>query len=67
MALWKKAAEPLEATWAAGVKKGGGDPAAVMKELREQLVKFDAIYDAKRPKYLDGYKALKAAIRPWGT
>jgi len=35
--------------------------------LDEQLAKFDKIYDAKRPRYLDGYKLLKEAIRPWGT
>ncbi len=37
------------------------------KWLDDQLAKFDKIYDAKRPRYLDGYKQLKAAIRPWGT
>ncbi len=37
------------------------------KWLDEQLAKFDKIYDAKRPRYLDGYKLLKDAIRPWGT
>ena len=37
------------------------------KWLDAQLAKFDKIYDAKRPRYLDGYKLLKDAIRPWGT
>jgi len=34
--------------------------------LDTQLATFDAVYSGKRPRYLDGYKALKAAIRPWG-
>jgi hypothetical protein len=35
--------------------------------LDEQLATFDKIYGAKRPKYLDGYRQLKAAIRPWNA
>jgi TRAP-type C4-dicarboxylate transport system substrate-binding protein len=43
--LWKKAAEPLEKTWAANARKAGiADPAAVMKELKDQLVKYSAGY-----------------------
>jgi len=34
--------------------------------LDAQLATFDAVYAGKRPLYLDGYRALKAAIRPWG-
>ena len=34
LAEWKKAAEPLKKTWAANVKKAGGDPDAIMKELQ---------------------------------
>ncbi len=37
------------------------------KWLDAQLAAFDKIYDAKRPKYLDGYKLLKDAIKPWGA
>jgi len=37
------------------------------KWLDEQLAKFDKIYGAKRPRYLEGYKKLKEAIRPWGA
>jgi hypothetical protein len=37
------------------------------KWLDDQLATFDKIYGAKRPKYLDGYKQLKAAIKPWGA
>ena len=28
---------------------------------------FDEVYSGKRPGFLDGYKALKAAIQPWGS
>ena len=35
--------------------------------LDAQLATFDRIYGAKRPRYLDGYKMLKEAIRPWGA
>ena len=34
LAEWKKAAEPLETVWADNVKKAGGDPDAIMKELK---------------------------------
>ena len=37
IAEWKKASEPLEKTWADNVKKAGGDPDAIMKELKAQL------------------------------
>jgi hypothetical protein len=35
--------------------------------LDAQLATFDKIYGAKRPRYLEGYKKLKEAIRPWGN
>jgi TRAP-type C4-dicarboxylate transport system substrate-binding protein len=41
---WKKAAEPLEKTWAANVKKTGADADAAMKELKAELVKFKSAY-----------------------
>ena len=41
--------------------------AELSKWLDDQLATFDKIYGAKRPKYLDGYKQLKAAIKPWGV
>jgi TRAP-type C4-dicarboxylate transport system substrate-binding protein len=44
LAEWKKAAAPLEAKWADGVKKAGGDPAAAMQELKAQLAKNKASY-----------------------
>ncbi len=37
------------------------------KWLDDQVATFDKVYGGKRPKYLDGYKQLKAAIKPWGT
>ncbi len=42
-AAWKKAAEPLVNTWAAGVKKLGVDPDVAMKELRDTLAKYNAL------------------------
>ncbi len=44
LALWRKAASPLEEKWAGDVKKAGGDPAAMMNELKAALVKFGAAY-----------------------
>jgi TRAP-type C4-dicarboxylate transport system substrate-binding protein len=44
LAEWKKAAEPLEKTWADNVKKAGGNPDQMMKELKDQLAKFNASY-----------------------
>lgn len=41
---WKKAAEPLQKTWADNVKKAGGDPDAIMKELKDSLAKHSAAY-----------------------
>ena len=44
VAEWKKAAEPLAKTWADNVKKAGGDPDAIMKELKAELAKYKAAY-----------------------
>ncbi len=44
LAQWKKAAEPLEKTWADNVRKVGVDPATAMKELKDQLAKYNAGY-----------------------
>ena len=44
LAEWKKAAEPLHKTWADNVKKAGGDPDAVMKDLTATLAKYQAAY-----------------------
>jgi hypothetical protein len=35
--------------------------------LDEQLAAFDRVYGGKRPRYLEGYKKLKEAIKPWGA
>ncbi len=37
------------------------------KWLDAQLATFDKIFSGKRPRYIDGYKQLKAAIKPWGS
>jgi hypothetical protein len=37
------------------------------KWLDDQVVAFDRVYAAKRPRYLEGYQKLKQAIRPWGA
>jgi TRAP-type C4-dicarboxylate transport system substrate-binding protein len=44
LAEWKKAAAPLQAKWAEGVKKAGLDPNAVMKDFNAALVKYKATY-----------------------
>lgn len=42
LAEWKKATEPLKASWAEGVKKAGGDPAKIEADLQAALKKYDA-------------------------
>ncbi len=42
LAAWRKAAAPLEKSWADGVKKTGVDPDVAMKELKAELVKYNA-------------------------
>jgi TRAP-type C4-dicarboxylate transport system substrate-binding protein len=42
VAAWKKAAEPLHKAWADGVRKVGGNPDTVMKELTTELTKRNA-------------------------
>ena len=41
---WKKAAEPVVKAWGESVKKGGGDPDAILKELKTTLAKHNAAY-----------------------
>jgi len=43
LAQWRKAAEPLVKTWGDNVKKTGADPDAILKELKEQLAKYNAL------------------------
>ncbi len=35
--------------------------------LDDQVRVFDDVYSGERPRYLDGYAKLKAAITPWGS
>jgi TRAP-type C4-dicarboxylate transport system substrate-binding protein len=42
VAMWRKAAEPLEKVWADNVRKAGVDPATAMKELKDSIAKFNA-------------------------
>lgn len=44
LAQWKKAAEPLQKTWADNVRKAGGNPDAIMKELKDSLAKYSASF-----------------------
>ena len=37
---WKKSAEPLHKQWADNVRKAGGDPDAIMKELKQSLAQI---------------------------
>ncbi|MEQ9123593.1 MAG: hypothetical protein RIM80_13640, partial [Alphaproteobacteria bacterium] len=39
----------------------------VRKYLDDALAKFDEVYGDDRPGFIDGYKKLKAAIKPWGA
>jgi TRAP-type C4-dicarboxylate transport system substrate-binding protein len=42
LAEWRKAAEPLQQSWAAGARKAGVDPDAVFKALQAKLVQYKA-------------------------
>ena len=42
LAQWKSAAKPLHDSWAADVKKAGGDPAKVDADLHAAIKKFNA-------------------------
>jgi hypothetical protein len=41
------------------------DNAELRKYLDDALATFDKIYGGKRPGFIDGYKELKKAIKPW--
>ena len=41
--------------------------AELAKWLDAQLETFDKVYSGNRPRYIDGYNKLKAAIKPWGA
>ena len=42
LAQWKKAVEPLHASWAEAVKKAGGDPAQIDADLQAAIKKHGA-------------------------
>lgn len=44
LAEWRKAAEPLKKEWETQVKKAGGDPDAIYKDLQEELKKRNSLY-----------------------
>jgi TRAP-type C4-dicarboxylate transport system substrate-binding protein len=44
LAEWKASAEPLNKQWADGVRKVGGDPDVVMKDLKAALAQYKAAY-----------------------
>ena len=44
VALWREAAKPVQEQWAAAVKKAGYDPDVVLKELKDELKKSDALF-----------------------
>ena len=44
LAEWKKSAEPLEKQWADDVRKAGGNPDTIMKELKQSLAQYKAGY-----------------------
>ncbi len=41
---WKASAEPVYKSWADGVRKAGGDPDTVLKDLRAALDQYKASY-----------------------
>jgi TRAP-type C4-dicarboxylate transport system substrate-binding protein len=41
---WKRAAQPVVATWAEGVRKAGSNPDTIMRELKDSLAKYQAGY-----------------------
>jgi TRAP-type C4-dicarboxylate transport system substrate-binding protein len=41
---WRQAASPLQAVWAEGVRKAGGNPEAIMGDLQAELARFQAAY-----------------------
>jgi TRAP-type C4-dicarboxylate transport system substrate-binding protein len=44
LAEWRKAAEPLHKTWSDNVRKAGGNPDAIMKELQASLTQYQVAY-----------------------
>jgi len=48
-------------------KAANPDNSSLGNWLDEQIKAFDDVYSGQRPRYLDGYRALKKAITPWGV
>jgi hypothetical protein len=48
-------------------KAANRDNRELARWLDAQLGTFDKVYGGKRPRYLDGYRQLKAAIKPWSA
>jgi len=44
LAAWKKSAEPIYENWAADVKKAGGDPKAILDDLKATVAKHNSSY-----------------------
>ena len=44
LAEWKQAAEPVVKAWGDSVRKGGGDPDAILADLKATLVKYNSAY-----------------------
>ncbi|HEX2652911.1 MAG TPA: TRAP transporter substrate-binding protein [Xanthobacteraceae bacterium] len=44
LAAWRKATEPLHASWSAKVRRVGQDPDVVFNELKASLAKYNAAY-----------------------
>jgi TRAP-type C4-dicarboxylate transport system substrate-binding protein len=44
LAEWRKSAEPLHKAWADNVKKAGGNPDSIMKELQSALAQQKSAY-----------------------
>ena len=44
LAEWKLAAQPVVQAWSESVRKVGGDPDAMLKELRDTLAKYNCAY-----------------------
>jgi TRAP-type C4-dicarboxylate transport system substrate-binding protein len=44
LAAWRKAAEPMQQRWAEGVRSAGGNPDAVLQDLKASLTAHQAAY-----------------------
>jgi TRAP-type transport system periplasmic protein len=44
LAAWRKSAEPVTARWEAAVREAGGDPQAILADLRQNLAAHQSAY-----------------------